>query len=117
MVILANIAADGSVLALILFSLITMVVVGIQPLKQWRQSRQANQQFKMRQQKVEKLLAGRSRRSILQSSPFRYGRWPDGDDNYVIEDRRVGEIVHQVLSPKAAELWILEQTLGEEDNR
>ena len=116
MVILANIAADGSVLALIVFSLITLVILGIQPLKQWRQSRQANQQLKVRQQKVEKLLAGRSRTEILQSSAFRYGRWPDGDDNYVIEDRRVGEIVHQVFSPEAAELWILEQTLGEEDN-
>lgn len=35
MVILANIAADGSVLALIVFFLITLVLLSAQPLKQW----------------------------------------------------------------------------------
>lgn len=116
MVILANIAADGSVLALIVFFLITLVLLSAQPLKQWQWRRRAKQQFKLRQQKVEQLLAGRSRAAILKASPFRYGRWPDGDINYVIDDRRVGEIIHQVWSPEEAELWILEQTLGEGDN-
>lgn len=113
MVILANIAADGSVLALIVISL---VLVSAQPLKQWQWRRRAQQQFKLRQQKVAQLLAGRSREAILKASPFSYGRWPDGDNNYVIDDRRVGEIIHQVWSPEEAELWILEQTLGEGDN-
>lgn len=116
MVILANIAADGSVLALIVISLITLVLVSAQPLKQWQWRRRAQQQFKLRQQKVAQLLAGRSREAILKASPFSYGRWPDGDNNYVIDDRRVGEIIHQVWSPEEAELWILEQTLGEGDN-
>ena len=112
--ILANIAADGSVLALIVFLLITLVLVSARPLQQWRWHRRSKQQFKLRQQRVDQLLAGRSRADVLKASPFSYGRWPDGDHNYVIDDRRVGEIVHQVWSPEAAELWILEQTLGEE---
>lgn len=116
MVILANMAADGSVLALIVFSLVTLALVSAQPLKHWQQRRHTQKQFKLRQQRVDQLLAGRSRADILQTSPFSYGRWPDGDDNYVIEDRRIGEIIHQVWSPAEAELWILEKTLHEEEN-
>lgn len=114
MVILANMAADGSVLAFIVFLLITLVLVSAQPLQQWRWRRRSKHQFKLRQQRVDQLLAGRSRADVLKASPFSYGRWPDGDNNYVIDDRRIGKIVHQVWSPEAAELWILEQTLGVE---
>lgn len=116
MVILANIAADGSVLALIIFSLITLALVSTQPLQQWQGRRRSKQQFRHRQQRVDQLLAGRSRAGILKASPFSYGRWPDGDNNYVIDDRRLGKIIHQVRSPEEAELWILEQTLNAEEN-
>ncbi|KAI9134610.1 hypothetical protein [Acaryochloris sp. CCMEE 5410] len=116
MVILANIAADGSVLALIIFTLVTLALISAQPLQQWQQRRHTKQQFQLRQQRVDQLLAGRSRADILKTSPFSYGRWPDGDDNYMIDDRRLGKIIHQVWSPEEAELWILEQTLHEEEN-
>ncbi|ABW27900.1 hypothetical protein [Acaryochloris marina] len=116
MVILANIAADGSILAFIIFSLITLALLSAQPLQQWQGRRHSKQQFRLRQQRVDQLLAGRPRADILKASPFNYGRWPDGDNNYVIDDQRVGKIVHQVWSPQEAELWILEQTLHEEKN-
>ncbi|QUY42452.1 hypothetical protein [Acaryochloris marina] len=116
MVILANIAADGSVLALIILSLVTLALISAQPLQHWQKRRHAQKQYKLRQKRVDQLLAGRSRADILKASPFSYGRWPDGDDTYVIDDRRIGKIIHQVWSPAEAELWILEQTLHEEEN-
>lgn len=113
LVVLGNLAADGSALALILFLIITLWIVGSEPFKRWKPKRRTQRYFKTRQQKAELLLAGSTRESVLQSSPFQYARWPDGDNNYLINDIRIGQTICHASSPVEAELWILEHTFNE----
>ena len=80
-------------------------------IRRWRAHRQSVKSLRQRTEKIESLLAGRSRESVLKEAPFSYGRWPDGDDLYLIHDSTIDEIVKTASSPGEAEMWILETYL------
>ena len=65
-----------------------------------------------KKRRVKKLLEGRSRTEVLKDAPYSYSRFY-GEDGYRIIDDRTKQYISYELSPKNAELWILERYLCE----
>lgn len=108
-IVLGQATGEGSRFAGLLWILLVLAPLLYGPAQRWRMRYQQQRAIQQRWDAVNAALGARSSIDVLAAAPFTYARWPDGDNAFLISDKRSGDILHQEQSADACQLWILEQ--------